>query len=108
VIRVDFGPEWGQGGLNLACGGGVDLSYDLFILMVSLSRLFGLILLRDNFAVLFFLKNLLQKLLVVIVIWLLSKQCRQLPVINTLVEDKCVLYVGHQLESFPLFVVILN
>ena len=95
MIRVDFGPEWGQGGLNRAGEGDVDLSYDLFILMVSLSRLFGLILLRDNFAVLFFLKNLLQKLLVVIVIWLLFKQRRQLPVINTLVEDKCVLNVGH-------------
>lgn len=95
MIRVDFGPEWGQGGLNWADEGVVNLSYDLFVLMVSLSRLFGLILLCDNFAVLFFLKNLLQKLLVVIVIWLLSKQRRQLPVINTLVEDKCVLNVGH-------------
>ncbi len=95
MIRVDFGPEWGQGGLNWAGEGVVNLSYDLFILVVSLSRLFGLILLRDNFAVLFFLKNLRQKLLVVIVIWLLSKQRRQLPIVNALVEDKCVLNVGH-------------
>ena len=71
MVRVDFGSEWGQGGLDWAREGVFNLSHDLFILMLYLSRFFSLVLLCDNFTILFFLKNLLQKLLVVIVIRLL-------------------------------------
>ena len=60
MIRVDFGSEWRQGGLNWAVEGVVNLNQDLIIFMMGLRRLFSLVLLSDNFAILFLLKYVLQ------------------------------------------------